>query len=106
MRIHKNKIDRTEATIKSKIVTNLVVGKVKRTITAYYISRELPLSFESIEHIIITEGDEMDALIDTYVNDVDLRSLYYHFEEDTLNTKSSHFKSSTDFIYSIDQHYK
>ena len=51
------KINRTETEMKSKIYTNIGGGKVNRQVCQYYISRKVPLSIESIEDIIITEGD-------------------------------------------------
>ena len=110
------KIDKTDIERETKHCNNLDGDKVKRQICQYYVSRKVPLSIESIEDIVMKEGDEIDSLIDKYVGyesykaiiivDIILCVRFHHFnyfEDDEYSSYGFDFHSGRHLMGSIDQ---
>ena len=110
------KIDKTDIERETKHCNNLDGDKVKRQICQYYVSRKVPLSIESIEDIVMKEGDEIDSLIDKYVGyesykaiiiiDIILCVTFHHFnyfEDDEYSSYGFDFHSGRHLMGSIDQ---
>ena len=110
------KIDRTDIERKTRHCNNKDGDKVKRQIFQYYVSRKVPLIIESIEDIVMKEGDEIDSLIDKYVGYESHKAIiivdvalcvrlhhFHYFEDDEYSSYGFDFHSGRHLMGSIDQ---
>ena len=100
------KVNRTEPETRTQIRENIGGDEIKRQACQYYISRKVPLGVESIEHIIIKEGDEIDALIDMYVKNENYEAKIIGdvvYDENDSSSFDCYFNSGCEGIFSIDQ---
>ena len=63
------KFKRTETKRKTKHCTAVGGDDFKRHIIKYYISRNIPLSIESLEDIVFNENENLDCLLDDIETD-------------------------------------
>ena len=99
------KIDRTETKRKTKRYTVEDGDDIKRHVTEYYISRNIPLSIKIIKDIVFNENEDLDCLLDGIETDngyeaviiveVNMFVRFHHFnyDDDHFNTFSFHFHS-------------
>ena len=110
------KIHRTEPEIRTRILTKREGEQIKQQAFEYHVSRKVPLSVESIKHILMKEADEIDCLLDDDENeymkefkifvDVSLRIRWKHFtydeDENEFSSADCEFDSDRDCIYTLE----